>query len=179
MGADPFTIAGIVLTGVQAVGQFAQGRAQASAAEFNAQQADIDAQNAQLRAGESEERIREDNRQRIATASARRGASGIAQEGTALEVLSDAAAAGELRALDARYGGLMEANYYRDQAALERSQASRYRSDALFGAAGTLIGGGLQYGRSLVGKASGGLGSSGFVQSQQTYAAGVRGRTPF
>lgn len=155
---------------VQAVGQISQGNAQASAANYNAQVSANEAVAARYRAAEEERRIRRDNQLRLGAAAARRGASGVAIEGSPLEVMADAAAEGELRALDSRYGGLMESRYHEQESAMFRAQARSARRNAAFGAVGTLVGAGLQYGSGLLGGAptSSGLPRIG-------YTAGIRG----
>lgn len=145
------TIVGGIGSAVQAVGQFAQSRSQAAVMEHNARIAERDAQQVQLNAAEEERRTRRDNAQRLGLARARRGASGVAEEGSPLEVLVDEASSAELRALDARYGGLMQSRFLQQQAALSRAGAAQTRTAGMFGSVGTLLQGGLNAGRSLLG----------------------------
>jgi len=159
----------------EAVGQISQGRDQARALEFNARQRDQDARQATLSAAEEERRIRRDNALRIGDFAAQRGASGVALEGSPLEVIADASAEGELRALDARYGGLMAARTAQQEAAFMRMQAKSTRRNALFGAAGTLIGGGLKAGSTLMGSGTGGATRFTQAQLQRRTVPGVLG----
>lgn len=153
MAIPPAVVTALSIAGtvVGAVGQIAQGNAQARALDFNAQQRMQDAQQARLNAAEEERRIRRDNRLRLGNFAASRGASGVTAEGSALDVFADAAAEGELRALDARYGGLMAARAAEQDAAFMRMQAKSTRRNALFGAGGTILGGALDAGGTLLG----------------------------
>lgn len=182
-GLEPATLAwiGLALSGVEAVGAIVQGNAQARASERNAANNDMMARQSILTAQENERRQREENARRMGTAAANRGASGVALEGSPLEVFEDEAAAAELAALDIRYGGLNTARYYQQAASNDRAEASRLRSGSLWSAAGTLIGGGLTAGHSLISGGGATLGNSGYryAQAAQTTAASTRGRTPF
>ena len=167
-GIDPLSMIGLAFTAVQAIGQFSQARSQASALEYNASIDEANATQARMQAAEEETRTRRDNMLRLGANAARRGASGVAYEGSPVDVQADAAAEGELRALDARYGGLMESRYYQTRAEQTRREAKATRTGGAFGALGTLVGGGFGYGRSLLGGGGGGTSRSG-------YTAGVRG----
>lgn len=174
------TIGSLALSGLEAVGAIVKGNAQARAAETNAQISEAQARQQQLVAAENERRQRRDTERRLGAAAANRGASGVAMEGSPLDVFADEAAEGELVALDIRYGGLMSARNLQSQAAMDRAEASRLRSGGLWSAAGVLLGAGLNAGRSLIGggRPLGG-GNMAFAQAAQTRAASTRGRTPF
>lgn len=170
---DPLSIIGLALTAVSTIGSLTQANAQADVSESNAAVAEQNALYAEeqgatavAEAAETEKRIRQDNARRMGSAAAARGASGVALEGSPLDVFADATAEGELTALDARYQGLVQSRYYNRQAELDRQsgqselrQADQARSMGLWGAAGTLIGGGTSYGRSLIGGGGRTLGS--------------------
>lgn len=174
------TIGSLAFSGLEAVGAIVKGNAQARAAETNASIAEAQARQIQLTAAEDERRQRTDTQRRIGAAEASRGASGVALEGSPMEVFDDATAEGELAALDIRYRGLMGARQQQQQAAMDRAQASSIRSGAFWSAAGTLIGSGLTAGRSLIGGGRA-LGSTNiaYAQGAQTRAASTRGRTPY
>lgn len=142
----------LVSTVLGGIGQISQSRSQARTLEYNAAIASRDAEQARLIAAADERRIRRENLRLMGSAAARRGGSGVAFEGTVLDVFADEAAEAELRALDARYGGLLEARQLEQQSGLFRAEARNRRREGTFAAVGTILGGGLDLaGRSLLG----------------------------
>ena len=169
-------IAGGIGTAVQAVGALSQANAQASAQSYNAAALQQQARDTELAAAENERRFREDMRRVQGSQSAAIGASGVAREGSPLEVLEDSAASMELDALTIRHQGLLDSRYLSQQAAFERDAAKRTRKSGLFNAGGILIGGAMNYGQSLIGgggKAfTGGLTSTGYTSGMMNYNTG-------
>ena len=169
MGPEVIAAISIGSAIIGAVGQIAQGNSQAKALEFNAQQTELSGRQAQLQAAEEERRTRRDNLLRQGEFAAGRGASGVANEGSVLDVQADAAAEGELRALDARYGGLMASRAAQQDAAFMRAQAKSTRSSARFGAFGTLLGSAVGQSDTLLGS-----GTSASAGARNGYTAGIR-----
>ena len=141
--------------GLGAIGAIQQGKAASAAANYNAAVANNNAiiarQNAKLAQSESlaeEQAVRNKTARQVGTAGAAIGASGITAEGTALDVLEETAAMGELDALTVRWHGDLKARNFQQQASgyessavLERMQGKAAQKNAAFSAAGTLLSG--------------------------------------
>ncbi|MFZ5791862.1 MAG: hypothetical protein ACOY3L_14315 [Pseudomonadota bacterium] len=114
----------LIASGVlSAVGTLAQASSQAQAASYNAKVAQQQATYAQQAAAENERRQRIQSRQQIGQLRANYGASGLALESSPLDILEASAMNAELDALTIRHQGAVQANDYRNQSALYRSQA--------------------------------------------------------
>jgi hypothetical protein len=148
-------VASIAGTGLAAVGAIQQGNAARAAATYNAAVAENNAivarQNAKLALSESnaeEQGVRRRTAQQLGTAGAAIGASGITQEGSALDVLEETVALGELDALTVRWQGDLKARNFEQQARgyqssaeLERMSGRAAKTNSIFSAAGTLLSG--------------------------------------
>lgn len=93
-----------------------QGEAVQAQAEYNARLSERDATAARERADFDERRIRTQSDAVLARQRARQGVTGLALEGSPLEVLAFSAGQLELDALSARYAGLEEERALRQQA---------------------------------------------------------------
>jgi hypothetical protein len=116
---------GFAGTALSAAGAIASGRAQAQAAEFNAQAAVNQAAANEAQQRRNAARVLSQGRANVA-------ASGIEMDGSPLEVMADSAAAAELDALTIRYGGQVRASQ-------ERMTGGMARSAGYTGAASTLL----------------------------------------
>lgn len=105
---------------VGAVGAIQQGRAASAAANYNASVSERNAQIEEMQAAEDAERSRRATRRRLGAMRAAYGASGVALEGSPMDVLEDSYAEGELDALTIQYQGRMAAMNSRENARLER-----------------------------------------------------------
>lgn len=109
--AGAFGIGQTALTlgsGLSAMGSIRSGQAQAGAAEYNARLANIEA-------GSKAMQARRTGQQYIGAARAGRAKSGVTAEGTPLLAIAESAANAEIDALNAQWGGRMEAGLYRAQ----------------------------------------------------------------
>ena len=134
MGA--LTLIGGVLSAVAAI---SAGRAQANAAEFNADMAQQQAvRETQIADREAKDYRRQQSRLK-ATSRARRAGSGVTYQGSHLLVYEAMAAEIELGAQDILAGGAAKAYGYQQDAALSRARASSVRTSSYLNAGGTLL----------------------------------------
>jgi len=98
-------IAMLAASAVSAVGAIQQGKAENSAAQFNAQSARMEAES-------RENAQRAQAKQQLGSIRAGVSKSGATMEGTPLAVLSESAANAEIDALNTRYSGQREAALY-------------------------------------------------------------------
>ena len=131
-----------------AANQAANSRAQAQAAQTNAEIANNNARGARLAANANEEAARRKSSYSRGQQRAAIGQAGIAYEGSALDVLGQSAANAELDALNIRYRGDLDATNYLNQAGLYQAQkqgallsADNAEEAGLYGAATSLLGG--------------------------------------
>lgn len=124
---------------VSAYGQLYQGEASAAAAEFNAQIAEQNAIDSIARAKEEERRHRVMARKQIGDMRASFGASGVAMEGSPLEVMQESAANAELDALSIRHEGEARATAFRNEARLARFGGQTARTAGQIGAVSSLL----------------------------------------
>ena len=164
-------------TAMSVVGTIASAQSQAAGHKYNAAVSRNAALAARQQGEESERRERREAVLRLGQLAANRGAAGVALEGSPLDATADAAAELELSAQDARYQGQVRSMFYEQQATLDDFNAGQAKSSGYWSAAGTILGAGMQYGRSLL--PSGGSSSLAFTQRTQSATAGVRGRTPY
>lgn len=136
------SVAGLLGTGISAVGSIIQGNQQAKAAEANAdlaRQKEIDA----LRRGSTEEGQQRTKYQRfIGTQRAAMGASGVALDtGSSGDVLAETAELGERDAQQIRVNAAREAWGYSVERQNFKSQAKQARASGYIQSAGTLLSG--------------------------------------
>jgi len=124
---------------VGAAGAIAAGKAEANAAEFNAEMAQQQAERErQIAARDADDHSRRGSRL-LATSRARRAASGVTSQGSPLLVDESTAAEIELGVQDILAGGAANAYGYQQQAALARARASSARTGAYLTAGSTLL----------------------------------------
>ncbi|NIA66971.1 hypothetical protein HBA54_00015 [Pelagibius litoralis] len=132
-------ITAIASAAVSAVGTISAGKAQADAAEFNAQIAQQQAE----RERQIAEREAADFRRRegrvLAASRARRAGSGVTSQGSPLLVDEVTAAEIELGAQNILVGGATSATRLQQQAALDRSRARSAKTGAFLDAGSTLL----------------------------------------
>lgn len=135
--------AGAILMGggglLKSYGTLQEGYAAAGASDYNAQMAESNAVQAKLQAAEEERRQRVISRKALGDMRTGYAASGITMEGSALDVLTESAAAAEMDALTIRHSGEVKATAYKNEAALERYKAKYQRKAAQLGAASSLL----------------------------------------
>lgn len=141
--ADPVTWIAAA-AGVGAVGSLYGAQANASAARYNMLVNQQNAQIAKQGAALEEQRFRVQSRKAMGQMRANIGASGGTVDSYA-DVLADSATNAELDALLVRYSGEMQSRGYTNTANLDRMQASAARTAGYYGAAGSLLQGGVNY----------------------------------
>lgn len=109
-----------------------QGKAEASAAEFNARSAEQDA-------ASREGLIRQEAQRRMGTIRSQIGKSGATSAGTPLLVLAESAANAEIDALNAQYTGQRQAALYRAGGANAKSQARTMAGATLLSSASKIF----------------------------------------
>ena len=127
--------------GLQALGSIQQGNAAAGAAKYNAIMADANAEISRKQAFEDERRFRVASRQRLGAMKARIGASGGALDGSALDVLQDAATRMEEDAISIRTTGELRALGYEGDSQLQSMYGKSQKQAGYYGAAAELLGG--------------------------------------
>jgi len=152
-------VAGLVLlaigTAVQVSGQIKAGKAAKAAGEFNARVAEENAEAARLQAAEKERRFRISSRKLLGLTRARIGGSGVAFDGSVLDVLEETVSNAELDALTIRHAGEVSALAFLNQASVERFKGEAARRNANLKAVGTLLqGAGAIFGKLPSGAAS-------------------------
>lgn len=165
MAALPFIAVAMMAVGtvMSAANQAQQANDAKKAADFNALIAERNAGIARQQAAQDAMLQQQDAARHIGAARAAYGASGVAVEGSPLDVLEASAASAELDRQTILYKGELRAMGYTDDATISRTQgAAAYRS-GMMGAASTLLVGGaktVSMGSGLVGGgASKGAGS--------------------
>lgn len=135
--------AGAVLMGgggiLSSYGTLKEGYAAAAASDYNAALAEQNAVQAKYQAAEEERRQRVISRKALGDMRTSYAASGITMEGSALDVLTESAAAAELDALTIRHQGEVKATAYRNESALEKYKAKHQREAAKLGVASSLL----------------------------------------
>lgn len=128
-------------TALSVWGSLEEGRLNARQAEANAQTAEWNAKLTRLKAREDERVMRVMARKEIGRMRANFGASGIAIEGSALDVLQESAALAENDALNIRRHGELQATAFEREAGFARAMGSRYRQAGGLGAAAAVLSG--------------------------------------
>ncbi|MEH6358830.1 MAG: hypothetical protein V7745_07560 [Pseudomonadales bacterium] len=132
----------VVGTAVSAVGAISQGQAAKSAAKFNADVAKVNATQSRLQAGAAAESQDRQRRLRAGANRAALGGSGVTAEGSPLDVFADNARQEKLDELRILHAGEVSATGFEADAAIEKIRGKSAQRSGLFGAAGTLLGGG-------------------------------------
>ncbi|MCB9949172.1 MAG: hypothetical protein H6842_15325 [Rhodospirillaceae bacterium] len=136
---EPTLALTVASTVASTIGTIRQASSEAAADRYNAAVLERNAVLARQQAAAEARRIRDAGARALGQQRVAFGASGVAVEGTPLDVLGDTAATIELDALTARYGGEVEAANHRARAAALRSQATATRRNALYGAGTSLL----------------------------------------
>ncbi len=121
-------------------GSLVGGFQQSSADDANAKIADQNAQIAQDQAAQKAAALKRDAYRLRGAQSAAAGASGVTQDSIG-DVVADSAQEAELDALNALYGGKMQARAYKQDAAAYRARASDAVSSGIFGAGSEALSG--------------------------------------
>lgn len=141
---DPLTIAATTLaagTAYSAYGQYQAGKYNAAVAETNAELAELSAQDAERRGTAEAARYRMNIRSLQGRQRAAIGSAGIERSGSALDILTDTAAIGELDLATIRSNAAREAFGFRTQGLNYRAQGRLDRFAGRTGAIGTILGG--------------------------------------
>lgn len=143
-GIDPFTLSAVtsaVGTAVSAAGAIAQGQQQSALAKAQAQAQEQQAE-AERRAA-AYESAKEFRQQQLLQSSARAqvGASGVGFAGSPTAALVANAGEGQMELEAIQFGSTIRQNNLRTQADISRMQGKAARTNSMFGAASTIIGG--------------------------------------
>jgi len=141
---DPITLAVVgmaVGSAFSAAGSYQSGQAAAQAARYNADLADKNAELAIQQGLEEERRSRVIARKTIGIARANYGASGVAMEGSAMDVLAESAAAAERDAITIKNNSYLKADALRAEARMERSRGEAASTAGTLGAIGAIFSG--------------------------------------
>jgi len=139
-GAAPYLAAGSAVLG--AVGAVQSGQQQAAAMRYNASVTQNNAFTAERDANAEAARLGDQNRRRMATATAAQGASGAdLSSGSPLDVLADLAGEARLDEEILRWRGRTQGQSLRASAAFERTQAPAASRAGYASGATTLLGG--------------------------------------
>lgn len=144
-GMSMASMLGLGATGLSAVGSLAQGNQQAAAAEYNAEVSRAEGQAAEAAAGLEETQFRRKADKLFSNQRALYGTSGIATEGSPLEVMADTAAKAELDALAIRYGGQVAKSRAYSQASMDELMAKQIKSSSMINAGTTILTGASRY----------------------------------
>jgi len=141
MGADPLTIGALAVsaigTATQAYGQWQQGQDARATSDANAALAGTLARDARMRGEEVVQDIRREGRSAEEAQRTAWGTSGLALEGTPLEVMGESRYMAELDATRARRNAAREAWGYEVQAQQMRRAGSSAELAGALGALGT------------------------------------------
>ncbi len=141
---------------IQAQGQKMAGEASGQAYDFNANVAENNATQAIALSAQQERQQRIIGRKAVGHIEASYGASGVTQEGSALDVLAESMASAEMDALNIRYSGAVKSSNFSNEASLNRFNASSARAGGRIGAAATVLGTAAQTGTQIAGAFGGG-----------------------
>lgn len=135
-------LVGSLVSGVvSAIGAIQQANAAADAADYEAAVKERNRRAILAQTDTETEDKRRDNRRQIAAIRTAYGASGLALEGSPLDVLEDTMIEQETEVERVRYSGKMKAMGYGEEATLARMRADSARSAGAIGAASAIIGG--------------------------------------
>lgn len=130
-----------IATAFQVIGAISGASAEKRAANYNAAAAERNAVVSRQNAAADAELQSREARRRIGAARAGYGASGVAIEGSPLDVLETSAAEAEMDKLNILYKGELQAMGYEDTAALSRSRAKDAGTAGLFKAGSAVLSG--------------------------------------
>lgn len=136
----------IVSLAFSAMSAISQGRQQKNAADYNAAVANNNAIAARQQAAANAQAQARESRRRIGTARAGYGASGVALEGSPLDIIEQSAMEAELDRQNILYAGDLKAQGYESTATLERSKGKNAMSSAYFKAGSSLLSSASSYG---------------------------------
>src|SRR5262245_61027351 len=135
-------------TGMKAAGSLYEGAAGKAAAEYNAAVATRNAGLARSQAAADMGDKARENRRYLGELRANFGASGLAFEGSALDIFEDQAAEAELEQRRIRYSGELRAIGFTEKAELERMKGKAASTAGILGAISAVVEGGSNYYRS-------------------------------
>lgn len=138
------TVATVAATAIAAAGAIRQGQAAANAAEYNAELAEQNATASRQQAAANAAASDREARKRLGAIEATVGASGVAMEGSPLDILQESALNAELDRQNILYGGETRSRGYESTATLERYRGDEAETAGYMRAGSELIGG---YGR--------------------------------
>lgn len=141
MGPEIAIIATVASSAISAVGAIQQGSAQKAAADYNAAVARNNAIAARQQASAEAERQERQMRLRRGANIAKAAASGVALEGSVLDLFEDNAIEEEIDRLSIFYQGEINANNFEANATLDDMRGQAAKQASYFSAAGTLLGG--------------------------------------
>lgn len=134
--------AAVAGAGVSAYGQYSQGQAAKSAAEFNAQVAKNNASSAEMSAAADAQQLLSRNKRLQGSQIAGMAAAGIdPNSGSASDVQYDSRVQGELDALTTQYKGHIQGMNDQAQASLDRFQGNAAQTAGYIGAGGSILSG--------------------------------------
>lgn len=149
-------------TGLGMLGAVRQGNANANVAEYNASISEQNASIVEAQGAEQARRSLVNTHKLIGAQQAAYGASGVASDGSAMDVMRASAAQGELNALTLKNNAAIKANAYRNEANLDRYRGNNDKIAGYMNAASTgLMGGSKMSGMSGGSGGGGGGGESG------------------
>lgn len=148
MAALPAIAAGVSLaaTGIQAISSIKQGEAGAEAAEFNARTAEENAILEARKGAEDERQFRISAAKELGDIRAGYAASGVASEGSALDVLEESAKNMELDAQKIKYNSATKVRALNQEAKLSRMRGASSITSGYLGAAGSALKGTAEFG---------------------------------
>lgn len=129
----------IGIAAVSAIGSMQAGKASKDASEQNAQFAEQNAAIARDKANFDATQQQREGAQLMGRARAQIGKSGVAYEGTPIDLMADNAAQIELDNLAIRYGGELAARGFLNQADISRREGRAAQQASYFGAATSLL----------------------------------------
>ena len=109
-------------TAVSVIGAISQSRTASQSSKYNAEIANQNAVASRQQAAANAEAADKEARKRLGAIEANVGASGIAMEGSPLDILKESARTAEMDRLNIIYGGEVRATGYGNTAALESSR---------------------------------------------------------
>lgn len=127
---------------IGAVGSIGQGNANGNVADYNAQIANQNAATVEAQGAEQERRSLVNSNKVLGQEGAAYGASGVGSTGSAMDVMRNSAANGELNALTIKNQADVKATAYANEAALDQFRGSNDRTAGYLNAAAGLLGAG-------------------------------------
>ncbi|SOD41313.1 virion core protein, T7 gp14 family [Nitrosovibrio sp. Nv4] len=134
-------VAALAGAGMSAMGAMSQAKAQKDVALYNAQIAQRNATISRQQASRDAAAHNRNARRQIGAMRAAYGASGIAMEGSPLDVLASSAAEAKLDEMNIKYKGELKAIGFQDEATLERFSGENAMKQGRMEAASAIIGG--------------------------------------